>query len=500
MNLEKILAENILRFGVKNLDSQAIKTVNRILEQSTKVLPKSIDELQDSPEVKAAPGYSEIIPKLITLANKNSGNSKKSLQYWQGELSNSADVKFTNNIITAYKNIDINKLTDPALKQNPTEQQRLKDRYATLGKLVTELETLKTNNVYINIVKNLPILQRLTVNKVVTIDSKYMLNILNQLQIDEIARVLTNLKTQDKSGNDVISKSVVSPITDSDKIQLLAAAMEQIDKRKEKKVFRSGINSVNSIIIAPSNEIAQVIRTAVTSSQSTPYSEAFIYPDPNKADSLPAGQTFFGDDQAIVSAEQKQKFATILSDAVNSFKKRGITLTEVRYNAGSSTSQVSSGYVGPGQLSKIKTSENNIKLAAARCQAITKVLSDVITENPDTAKLTKTELRSDPKPNQGPAYNRKDWKWNDDGTLNPVDKSKYEELYAKHRFSFGAFTLMGTVPPDPVPDTLTYGGTGAWRISLQWPSVDIPTITPSKGGGVSVYPTDGGAIKCPKFN
>jgi len=487
MNLEKILAENILRFRIKNLNNQDIKTVNRILEQATKVLPKSINEIPDSVEVKTAPGYSEIMPRLIKLATSNSGNSKKSLQYWLGDTSNSNNVKFTDNIINAYKNI----ATIPKSAADQT-------KYDVLGQLVKKLEALKTNNVYIDIVQNLPTLQQATLYKG-KIDSKYMLTVVNS-NATEINKVLVNIEKQSADGTtELIAKSVISKLTDADKIELLAAAMAQLAKRKEEKKISLGINSVNSIAIAPTAEIAQVIRTAVTSKKSAPVIEAFVYPDPKKADGLAAGQTFFGDDQAIVSAEQKQKFAAMLAEGVESFKTRGITLTEVRYNAASSTSQVSSGYVGPGQLSKIKTSENNIKLAAARCESITKVLSDVITENTATVNLQKTELPSDPKPNQGPAYNRKSWNWNTDGTLNPADKSKYEALYAKHRFSFGAFTLIGEATPIDIPDTVTYGGTGKWRISLQWPSINIPPIIPPKGGGVSVYPTDGGGITCPKF-
>lgn len=52
--------------------------------------------------------------------------------------------------------------------------------------------------------------------------------------------------------------------------------------------------------------------------------------------------------------------------------------------------------------------------------------------------------------------------------------------------------------PPPGGDEIDYTGTGKWRIKLTWNTIDLPPLVPPSGGTVSVYPTKGNGVACPK--
>jgi hypothetical protein len=509
MKLEKLLAENILRFGAKNLDITAINQINRIVEQAAPgAIPKSIDELQDSEQVKAAPGYADVLGKLIQLANKGGKNNINSLKYWQGSITDNKNVKFTNNIINALPKVEAF-LNSGAYPDGPSKTNAMRQLETSQLKTFAEkLKSLKQNNVYIDL-KSTSLLTYTSDKYLAKLDKEKVANILNTAKL-EISKILPKIDQQGRDGKDLISKSVVAQITDADKIALLAGAQEQLTAKKERgainarggsiNIGRTGLNAVNAITIAPVDDIAGVVRQVAqeVAANPAPIIQAFIYPDIYKPN-LEA-QNFFGDNESQVTPEQKKKFADLLATAVNTFKSQGVTLTEIRYNAGSSTSQVWTRYIGQGKLAPKSSAANNKILATDRCKSIEAALSEAITNNPDTSKVKQVNLGSDIKDNQGPGYSQGQWKFVD-GKIDPSQKAAYEETYGKHRFSFGAFTLVGTKtpPPDEPGEKVTYSGKGQWRISLQWNtmSIDPPKFPPA--ANVTTHPTNGSGIVCPKF-
>jgi hypothetical protein len=514
MKLEQILAENILRFGAKNLDGSAINQINRILEQADpNAVPKSIDELQDSEQVKAAPGYADVLGKLIDLAKgeNKTGNNFKSLNYWRGSITDNKNVRYTDDIINALPKVEafLNSAETPA---GPFKTNMLRSiETSQLKTFIEKLKSLKQNNVYIDFT-GLDRLQRATLaSNVKKLDNDKVANILGAAVI-EIPKVLPKIDQQGKDGKDLVSKTVVAQITDADKIALLAGAQEQLAAKKEGgavkgagsggiRIGRTSLNAVDSITIAPKNEIANIVKTVKTieAQNPDPIIQAFVFPDISKPNLV--AQNFFGDNESQVTPEQKQKFAELLATAVKSFTDQGVTISEVRYNAGSSTSKVWTKYIGAGRLSAASSPNNNKILAQDRCNSIAKTLADVISENPSTSKLKKTDLGSSVMPNQGPDYKQGQWKFGTDGKIAPDQKEAYESTYGKHRFSFGQFTLVGTKAPDTKPPTeeTTFSGKGAWRISLNWKTLKINPPRFSPGASVTTYPTNGSGIACPKF-
>jgi len=164
MNLAQRLAENILRFNAKNLDNSAISNIKqRIIEQSTGTvsIPKSVDELKDSQQVKSAPGYADVMGRLITLANKRKSTSseRKALQYWMGGIGSDKNVRGTDNIIAALNLINT-KFTASDLSKEPYITKPLpvniQNFIKRLQELVTLLETNKQKNVYIDVNTAMP--------------------------------------------------------------------------------------------------------------------------------------------------------------------------------------------------------------------------------------------------------------------------------------------------------------------------------------------------------
>jgi len=253
-------------------------------------------------------------------------------------------------------------------------------------------------------------------------------------------------------------------------------------------------------VIAPVVEFDSVVRTvtpAPDSNGNIPIVRTVTYPDIKDGNNA-AAQNFFGDNQSQVTPEQKKIFAEYLQGAIKSLQDAGVTLTEIRYNAGASTSKVHTGYKGIGvPLDTVTTEDNNKILVQDRLNSINATLKAVIQENPIAKSLKIVENPSDSKPNQGPTYAKGQWKFVN-GKISPDQQAAYEKTYAPYRSSFGAFTLIGVTKPNlDTSTTVDYTGTGKWRIKLIWDTIDLPPWTPSSGGTVSVYPTDGNGVACP---
>jgi hypothetical protein len=536
MDLAQRLAENILRFNTKNLNSSAIVNIKRLAEQTdpAAALPKTVEELNDSEQVKAAPGYAEVMGELIKLANKRKGSSTevKALQYWMGSVSNDKYVKATDIVINAYNvintkfNASIYKTSaDPKISKGITAQQ-LQQFLVKLGELVAELQKKKQGNVYINVASFL----KTSYNNLAAVAKQKNLKIgigqdfdsyLKQLinpqyaALKEITKLVTDINSLGSDGKELVPKTAITSISDADKIQLLDAAQKQIAAHKEKKKIGGGLGSVDSIVISPVAEFNSVLRTVTpvpNADGTVPITKAYTVPDISNGNNAEL-QNFLLDNIARPSEQQKQRFAEVLQAAVDSFKAQKITITKIGYNAGATTSQVWTRYQGDGQALAAQSSrENNEKLVADRVRFINETLKSVIEANPAVNKLEITELPNSAKANLGPEYGKDSagafgeggvrWKFvkNTAGqyVIDPAQKAAYEAMYAPYRMSFGAFTLFGTVTPPPGGDeTVDYTGTGKWKIKLVWDTIKLPPLVPPSGGTVSVYPTQGNGVACP---
>ena len=495
MKLENLLAENMLRFGVKNLSESQLKTIVQLIEQTAKT-PTRLDQLSDSETVKGTPGYEDLLSRLIDLANKNKGTvaEVKSLNYWAGGLGDDKNVKYTSLLTTNMAAIAAAIAADPQ-----------KANYPDLTALNTLLADNAKNNVYVNWNTVFPRLttQLVTIAKTIKTTPANIKLIKNPEIVKEVNNVIKNFTVQ-ANGKDVIPKSAIATIVDADKIKLIAAAVAQAAAARKK------IKGADHIVIAPKTEIDSIQRELQTldATQGQEVATSFTWPSIDTPN--PELNNFFGDNLYIVSADQKAKFATLLKTAVDSLKAQGLTLNSIGYNAGSSTSAVPTAYIGQGKVGKNYSDLNNVTLVNDRLASIDGSLLEAIKNNPDTANLPVERLTSPEsgRPNQGPVWN------NDARTKYPLDKrdpksptydatvaNEYNSIYGKHRFSFGAFTINGTKVPPTEPDKkITYSAIGNWGIKLSWNEIKItPPTMPGSIPNVSVYKSSGNGISCPKF-
>jgi hypothetical protein len=527
MNLEKLLAENMLRFGAKNLDSKSIRTLKQLIEQAAattdpNAIPKSIEELADSADVKQSPVYNDVIGRLIELAKKDKPLARRSLQYWRGvtDASNQNFIKNTDVIINTF-DIVKRKFDESGFRgKNISVSVNYAKLEPVFQQLVDLLKTNKSKNVYVDVEKQLPSLLNLC--RQISRNDRYKFVGGNDPQnpftliilpgnIQEMQKFISNFSAQvkDKTGKttEKIAKVAIASITDADKIDLLKAAQIQLEKRKEDKKLSLGIKGVDKIIIAPATEFSTVIRTEKEADAKNPIIQAVTYPDISKGNTTES-QNFFGDNQSQLTAEQKSKIAETLQIAVNALKSEGVTLTEIQYNAGASTSKVYTRYTGPGTLAKVSSAANNEILVKDRIASIETALREAIDTNPDTKALQIVKQQSDAKPNQGAEYGKDAngafgpngirWKFDAEGKLDPSQKAEYEKIYAPYRSNFGAFVLVGMPKPPEEPEA-EYSGQGKWRISLIWNRIEIPP-PPQGGGRVVLYPmSTKKPVPCPIF-
>ena len=305
MKLEKLLAENMLRFGVKNLSESQLNTIIQLVEQAVKT-PTRLDQLSDSEAVKSTPGYADLLSRLIDLANKNKGTvaEVKSLNYWAGGLGDDKNVKYTSLLTTNIAAIAAAIAADPQ-----------KANYPDLTALNTLLADNAKNNVYVNWNTVFPRLttQLVTIAKTIKTTPANIKLIKNPEIVKEVNNVIKNFTVQ-ANGKDVIPKSAVATIVDADKIKLIAAAVAQAAAAGKK------IKGSDHIVIAPKTEIDSIQRELITldATQGQEVARSFTWPSIDAPN--PELNNFFGDNMYIVSTDQKAKFATLLKTAVDSLK------------------------------------------------------------------------------------------------------------------------------------------------------------------------------------
>lgn len=480
MNLKNILAENMLRFGVKNLSNKDMYRISTLIEQTvSNSTPKTYEEFAalDSPDVSATPGYAELFKRVFELqAGKGSGynnsvnQATETIGWWtnspqinqqQSNTKNTTDnvIKNINAAINALQLVKSGKLN--------IELQDIDQRLTLLKQAKSKLDNLISKQIYVT-----------NWNRNIGGDKIYPLSLQTYAWDDatvirtkipganELIKFIDNIDGESAPGKQIYPKQTFSAIPNDIKIKLVQESI--------KKAQRAGdsISKADRIFIGPKNTAALYAKTTVTnpSAEIAPVALPIAYPpkDPN----LPALQNFFGDDQYQVSSEQQAAFANMLQQAAQYCKTQG-TILEVQYKAGSSTSKVPTGFPG-----------GNKALTDKRLQSLETVLASTISNNADLQGIKVTKLNPERKVEVGPNYDREKYSL-DKRKANPSVKTEYDKIYGPHRGSYGEFVIIYQPNPERPTDpetSIEYIPVGNWAIKVDWHKIRIPSITIPKFG------------------
>jgi hypothetical protein len=506
MKLEKLLAENMLRFGVKNLNNTDVHQILTIMEQAAA-------SGTESSTVTSMPAYKPVMD-WWQKKSKNSSSAKKSLEYWSGGVakeSKGINVNATNTLLKHLQTL---------IKNNVYNLDATK-----LSELIKYLQTNISANIYFE-PRNFD--QR---------PESRAIRVLAMLK-PEADPSKTSLAGNEKSAIDAFNKAdlnkikaslektqfVYTTITETDKIALLKYFEE---KATQKATVHNKTNADNPLGKLIQWDMEKAIKEASSirigpgegsiereaAADPTPpeiFTYTFSYPDISEAN--PKLQNFFlGDDNVAVSAENEAAFKETLETLLSSIPADQ-KIIEVYIKAGSSTSKVPTSYKSAGKY----TTAANVTLVDDRLTAIQTSLSNVVDT---TIPKGEWNLIVDPperKPNNGPEWTEADRNAypldkrrvkNPDGQPNPKFNQKivdaYEAKYGRYKGSYGQISIKTT--STEIKTTITEPSvlvSGAWYGSMTWPSPGKgdgkPKTIPGKNKGEKTW-TGQGTLDCPVF-
>lgn len=476
MKLEKLLAENMLRFGVKNLNENAVHQILTIMEQA------ATGGTEDA-SVTAMPAYEPVLAWWTKNSKKNS-SAKRSLNYWNGS-SNTGTVAIN---VSSTKSLLKHLQTLSKNAASTLDKTKIND-------LITYLNSNIENNIYFD--------ARYAGNGK---PSMYAINVLAKLKVDGDPNRTVLQGSNGKTYVDAFNKANINDIksylqntqfvfinpTVEDKIALLKyfeqKAQEKAashNKTNEKNplgnLFKwnmeKAIEEASSISIAP--KAGDIERTeAETPPPAIINTYTFSYPDNTD---IPAINNFYlGDDQIAVTAENRQRFVEELQDLLAQIPADQ-KITEITTYAEAATSKVPTSYGTPKNDPKYST-ENNNTLVEARLAALQTALQEVVNSTVPKGEWTITP-KSKNKANIGPAWTdkeRADYPLNKrkktlaNGAPNPqFDETilnKYNEIYGPYRGAFGQISIKTTsteVIPQPTEPAVKV--TAQWYGKISWP-------------------------------
>jgi len=485
MKLEKLLAENMLRFGVKNLNDIEVSNITAIMEQTATSIPKTYKEFAalDAPEVVATPGYTELFTRVFEIqAGKGNGYNNSTQQATEtiGWWTNSPQLNkqqsnaknYTNNVI---KNIEaaINALESIKSGKMSAELQDLDNRLALLKQAKSKLDNLVADNIYItgwNPYNSAADKIYLLSQKTYAWDDPTVVRARTPFT-SELNKFIKNVDGESAPGKQIYTKQTFSAIPNDIKIKLVQESVQ--------KARNSGkpISKADRIFVGPKNTAALYSKTSTNAPESELVPLAFPIAYPPKDPNSPLVQNFFGDDQFVVSGEQKASFNSMLQQAVEFCKSQG-TILEVQYKAGSSTSKVPTSFAG-----------GNAGLTDARLKAIEETLTSTISGNADLKGIKITKLAPERLVEVGPAYDRAKYSL-DKRKANPAVNDEYNKIYGPYRGSYGEFVIIYQPKPEPSPEVpgedVKYTPVGNWAIKVDWYEIRIPSITIPKIGKLPI--------------
>jgi hypothetical protein len=504
MKLEKLLAENMLRFGVKNLNNTDVHQILTIMEQAAAAGT-------ESSAVTSMPAYKPVLD-WWNKKSKNNSSAKKYLEYWSGGVAKES------------KGINVN----------------------ATNTLLKHLQTLSKNNVY-NLDQNK--LQEFTdyLQTSISANIYFEPRSFDQRPETRAIRILamlkpesdptkTSLATNEKSAISAFNKAdlnkikaslektqfVYTTITEQDKIALLKYFEE---KATQKATVHNKANADNPLGKLVQWNMEKAIKEASSirigpgkgsiereeAADPTPpeiYTYTFSYPDITATN--PKLQNFFlGDDNVAVSAENETAFKETLETLLNSIPADQ-KIIEVYIKAGSSTSKVPTSYKSAGKY----TTAANVTLVDDRLTAIQTSLSNVVDTTIPKGEWKLIVDTPERKPNNGPEWTDADRaayplakrrKTLENGTANPQYDQKivdaYEAKYGNYKGSYGQISIKTTstitIPTTTAPAIKV---SGEWYGSISWPSPGRgngkPKTIPGKNKGEKTW-TGQGTLDCP---
>jgi hypothetical protein len=515
MKLEKLLAENMLRFGVKNLSRTAVTQLYTLIEQATNAGVDINTIIANDPDEVKVGVYNDV----MNWWSKHIKESavQRSLKSWSGSTSavQGSGSKYQDQVLSNLK-IAVKNAAGVA-------GTTFAD---TINKIIQALEKNAANNAYLGLTafQKDPFLNafvgayptnRLAPGGDLTKTNSALYKSLNNLSTN-FDKIWSTINTKE-------NMVAVVAITNEDKIALMSAIQQRTDKRvaaftnqgkqtttakeikKATKIYISA--DKGEILSSPAGEIPEPeIRTWQRS-----------YPDITKPDSTEMQNFYLKDNEVQVKPEQAAAFQELIKNTLADVAASGGKVVQVIYWAGSKTSKVptmydskSTGYTPGGNIATGQ--KGNIALAAARVGAINEFLKTTLTTAFPGIPLENGT--SYPEPNVGPEYTQKERDTfsarlkelprnaTDDQKQEKADlQAKYDTTYGPYKGSFGAFSLIlefneaRTTPP--AGDLLTVG---KWFAKITW-AVKVPSdgIKPrgNVGGGQSFVGKVLDTTKCP---
>lgn len=478
----------------------------------------ALAEANDSPEIKAKPGYQAIINwwkqghgdlsfwksivKDSDSVRADASLSLKSAFYWGGSSTN---VRATERFVKTLKKIDTviaAKAKIDAWIQSKPETARA--RYSTawidaLAAAKPRIEESKAKGLLINnkgLAKLMP--DMLAAGNADNIGG-YIQKGSNEYLAKLASYKATPFDTLVAQSKDYFEASI--SLSEADKLAMLddfaAKAQKWANQRNKRKpnseTLDSALAKATSLFIAPTNVNINVTKTTATATN-TQQTQIFSYPDHpmgnENSEAFKKGLQMFPDDGIVIGQTAKTELTTAIKEVVAQIKEKGGEIIGIKTYAWASTSKVPTKY---GSESGTYNPENNVKLVNDRLGAINAAIAAAVAEAGIAVKPTVDAAQNTALPNQGP-----DW-----GPAQRNDSAKYgvpgkrTELYEKEygiwRFAMGFFELTYQIKTTPPIETKTVAApSGKWKSHISWadesfrieiniPSVKIGTFTTSEG-------------------
>jgi hypothetical protein len=497
MKLEKLLAENMLRFGAKNLDANQIKT---LIEQAQSAgLDINAIIAADSPEVKTG-----VYNDVMAWWGKHIKTSpvQRSLNSWSGSTKNvsagSSGSKVQDQVLANMKVLK----TRPEIKGKTFED--------TISKVIAAIEKNMQSNIYLgyNGFSAEPFLNSFKGAKFPENVVK-LLNDTNSAQYKSLVNLQQNFDSIWAKINVKQNLQVVVAITDQDKTALLSAIEQRTAKRVsaltnqgKKTSIPEEIKKAKAIVIsADKGEITAISKETAPETRTWERS----YPDISKGDSTETQNFYLKDNEVAVQQGAQDKFNELIKNTVADVAASGGTVKQIICWAGSKTSQVpttynseQTGYKSGGNIKQGQ--QGNIKLAEERVKAISSFINTQLAAAFPNVPISVGENQM--QPNVGPPFTIEDRaKYSKRTGLGGTDanaQSEYDSKYGPYKGSFGAFKLIIEFK-DPGTADESIETVGKWLAKITWPTPVPSDGKPPRGnagGGKTFVGVDLNTTKC----
>ena len=504
MSLEKLLAENMLRFGTKNL------TESNITKLTGKKAPEDTFD-NDSEQVKQHLIYEAFKKKWMSGVGDMSG-----FGVWAGSDGGQS----------------ANSRSVTASKEGPKRLKALQDRLKELNKPdVAEAVEEIINWVNGLITKNI-ILQRLPdvgnpygfFSKIM---SRYYFSTTSKLPtaenydiwarnhgVNEIEKVSIDIA---KVKVETAAKMFVA-MTDADKIEALnfwqLEAQKIVESNKKRKGIRnkdfSKIDTLDQAIdLATTLKVRSgggaIEKGNDTITKIVPITTQLTWPDINNPESLPDMQTMFIDNGYKLTDAVKPKIEAFIKAGIEAARKDGGTITEIKYGGMSMTSKVPTTFGGvddEGNEIKLKSGQqNNIKLAEARANSIASYLKSML-EGLGLPDVELIAIDNRIQANQGPDWTDADRRNPKFGT--PGNRTaEYNAKYGPYRKNSGFVEITSESKVTEEQLTPSYTGNTGYTYIIKWGTKHRPPrkskVRGSAGGGESYIGVVLNTASCPPF-